>query len=146
MGTTNYIQQIRSFNRFYTTAIGVVDRCILDSPYSLTEVRLLYEIYHNKKATARKINEIIRIDEGYLSRTVEKLADRGLINRKKSEIDGRVHILSLTTKGKKEFLMLNEQQERNVGAMIDHLSAIEKTEFVSIMGRLRELLEKGGRT
>ena len=136
------ISEIRAFNRFYTNIIGVVDRHILDSPYSLTEVRILFEIYHDPNSTAREIKSFLHVDEGYLSRTVDKLIKQGLIARRKSENDGRSFILSLSKKGEKEFLKLSERSEAVVESMIMHLSSDEKNKLVFMMRRLQELLTK----
>jgi DNA-binding MarR family transcriptional regulator len=61
------IDRIRSFNRFYTNIIGLLDQHFLDSPFSLTEGRVLYEICNTEDCSAKKIRENIVIDEGYLS-------------------------------------------------------------------------------
>ncbi len=142
MRNSKAIKAMRAFNRFYTNIIGVVDRHILHSPYSLTEVRILYEIFHDPICTARKIKKILQVDEGYLSRTIDKLIKRGLITRKQSPSDGRVFVLSLSKKGEATFLKLNEQSEASVAAILEHLTPEEKNEIMSLMRRLQELLRK----
>lgn len=136
------IKKIRAFNRFYTNTLGLVDRHILHSPYSLTEVRVLFEIFHNSNYTARKIKNILQVDEGYLSRTIDKLIKQGLITKKQSQSDGRVFILSLSKKGENEFIILNNESEVSIESMIDHLTPDEVSEIVSIMYRIQELLIK----
>jgi hypothetical protein len=42
--TAAQVAQVRAFNRFYTNVIGVLHGLYLDSPYTLTEGRLLFEI------------------------------------------------------------------------------------------------------
>ena len=143
MRNSKVIREIRTFNRYYTNIIGVVDKHILNSAYSLTEVRILFEIYHNLNSSARLIKNFLQVDEGYLSRTLDKLVKQGLILRKQSENDGRSFILSLTKKGEKEFLTLNERSEAAIELMIKHLSLDELSELVSIICRIQELLKKG---
>lgn len=144
MRNSKAVKEIRTFNRFYTNIIGVVDRHILHSPYSLTEARVLFEIFHNPNCTARKIKNILQVDEGYLSRTIDKLIKEGLITRKQSRSDGRVLILSLSKKGEREFLKINEGAEGSIESMIDHLSPDEVNEILAIMRRIQELLTKKG--
>ncbi|HXL56601.1 MAG TPA: helix-turn-helix domain-containing protein, partial [Chitinophagaceae bacterium] len=93
------IGEIRAFNRFYTNIIGVLVNHILNTDYSLTEARILFEIYNNDNCTARTIKNIIKIDEGYLSRIIDKLVKQKLIKKQQSKLDGRVYILILTSFG-----------------------------------------------
>src|SRR5688572_1526151 len=95
------IEQFRSFNRFYTGVIGLLDQHFLDSPFSLTEGRVLYEIRHTEDCTAKKIREKINIDEGYLSRILDIFRKKGLITKAPSSEDRRLHIIKLTEKGQK---------------------------------------------
>ena len=136
------IKEIRAFNRFYTNIIGVVNRHILHSKYSLTEVRIMFEIYNYPGSTARKIKSFLQVDEGYISRSINKLSRQGIIIRKQSDSDKRAYSLLLTKKGKQEFLKLNQLAEMEVASMIEHLSSIELNEFISILHRIQELLTR----
>jgi len=140
MRNSKAVQEIRNFNRFYTNIIGVVDRHIHLSAYSLTEARVLFEIFHNPGSTARKIKKTLQVDEGYLSRMIDNLIKQGLITRKKSQSDARALILSLSQKGEDEFLKINEEANASVESLIEHLSPDEVNEILAIMGRIRELL------
>lgn len=139
------VEEIRRFNRFYTNVIGVVDHHILKSPYSLTEVRILYEINNASGLTARSIRDILHVDEGYLSRTIDRLAKLGLINRRRSTEDGRSFLLSLSQKGRREFRLLNRRAEQAVASTIDALSADALTALVSMMRGIQSILAKGNR-
>src|SRR5919106_2675364 len=97
------IDRIRSFNRFYTNIIGLLDQHFLDSPFSLTEGRVLYEICNTEDCSAKKIRESIIIDEGYLSRILDDFVKRGLIKKTPSPTDGRLRIIVPTERGKREF-------------------------------------------
>src|SRR5919106_4838365 len=101
------IERIRSFNRFYTNIIGLLDQHFLDSPFSLTEGRVLYEICNTEDCSAKKIRESIIIDEGYLSRVLDNFVKRGLIKKTRSPVDGRFWIIVPTEKGRREFAILN---------------------------------------
>ena len=93
--TQLFIEKIRSFNRFYTNIIGLLDQHFLDTPFSLTEGRVLYEIRHMEECSAKKIRENINIDEGYLSRIIDKFIKKGLITKTPSRDDKRLHIIVL---------------------------------------------------
>src|ERR1043165_7847548 len=83
------IAAVRRFNRFYTKHIGVLREGHLDSPFSLTEVRVLYELAHQDAPTASDLARELQIDPGYLSRMLRKFEQRDLIEKTRSESDGR---------------------------------------------------------
>ncbi len=134
------IEKIRSFNRHYTNVIGLLDQHFLDTPYSLTEGRVLYEISHMENCSAKKIRASIAIDEGYLSRIIENFVKSGLITKIPSPEDRRLHLISLTEKGEREFSKLNDNSNKMISQMIGKLSELERAELVGMMGRMRELL------
>lgn len=136
------INRIRSFNRFYTNIIGLLDRHFLDTPFSLTEGRVLYEISHIEGCTAKKIRSNIDIDEGYLSRIIDKFIQTGLVKKTHAEEDRRLHIILLTEKGQREFSKLNENSNKTISQMIEKLSEQECAKLVEMMERIRMLLTK----
>ena len=134
------IDRIRSFNRFYTNIIGLLDQHFLDSPFSLTEGRVLYEICNTEECSAKKIRESIVIDEGYLSRILDSFSKRSLIKKTPSPKDGRLRIIVPTEKGKREFASLNDNSNSLIFQMIGKLSEEERGDLVELMDRIRELL------
>lgn len=140
--TQELIEKIRAFNRFYTNVIGLLDQHFLDSPFSLTEGRVLYEICNTQDCSAKKIRENIVIDEGYLSRILDNFAKRGLINKTRSRTDGRLWIILPTEKGKREFASLNENSNQLISKLIEKLSAEEQADLLEKMEGIRALLEK----
>ena len=142
MKTFEAVAAVRSFNRFYTNIIGLVDRFILDSNYSLTEVRILWEIAHNSELNARKIMQSLQIDEGYLSRTIKKLTAANLIGKKKSRSDSRVYSLYLTEEGARTFNELNEKSSVEIGELIRDLTEREISDLISCMRRITAILRR----
>jgi len=136
------VDKIRSFNRFYTNIIGLLDQHFLDSPFSLTEGRVLYEICNTEECSAKKIRETIVIDEGYLSRILDSFLKRGLIKKTPSSRDGRLRIIVPTEKGKREFANLNENSNILIVQLIEKLSEEERADLLNKMEGIRTLLEK----
>ena len=139
--TPESIAKIRSFNRFYTNLIGLLEQRFLNTPYSLTESRVLYEISHMEECTAKKIRENIVIDEGYLSRIIDKFIQQGLVKKSPAPQDRRLHIIMLTEKGRREFQKLNENSNQSISQLIEKLSGQETAELVGMMERIQELLQ-----
>ena len=136
------IDSIRDFNRFYTNVIGLLDRHFLDTPFSLTEGRVLYEIRHTEECTAKTIRSKIDIDEGYLSRIIEKFIHGGLAKKSPAQRDRRLHIIVLTEKGRREFSKLNDNSNKMITHLVEKLSAHDQSEMVESMGRIKALLTR----
>ena len=87
---------MRTFNRFYTSRIGVLRAGLLESPFSLTQARVLYELAHRRRPTATEMGHDLGLDPGYLSRILAAFRKRGLVSRTASKSDGREGLLGLT--------------------------------------------------
>ncbi|HYK20788.1 MAG TPA: helix-turn-helix domain-containing GNAT family N-acetyltransferase [Pyrinomonadaceae bacterium] len=136
----NTIEAVRRFNRFYTRQIGVLRESWADSAFSLTEVRVLYELAHRQDLTAAKLGNDLDLDRGYLSRILQSFEKRGLIRKTRSEADARQSHLSLTAKGRKVFAPLNTRSQEDVGAMLNRLSTSDQKTLIDAMSIIERLL------
>jgi DNA-binding MarR family transcriptional regulator/N-acetylglutamate synthase-like GNAT family acetyltransferase len=134
------VQAIRSFNRFYTKQIGVLREGLLKSSFSLTEVRVLYEIAHREEAAASELCKELDLDPGYLSRILTNFEKRGLIGKSPSEADGRQSLLSLTQQGQKTFAPLEARSDEEVAAMLRRLPTREQKRLADAMHCIKRLL------
>ncbi len=140
MTTDPHITAIRSFNRFYTRAIGTLEEQLLQSSLSLPEARVLYEIATRTQPTASEIAAILNLDLGYLSRILRTFIDRKLITRKTSPTDGRQSFLSLTKAGQKEFVTLNQRSNQQIEQMIAPFTGEQRTRLVQAMSTIESTL------
>jgi DNA-binding MarR family transcriptional regulator/N-acetylglutamate synthase-like GNAT family acetyltransferase len=134
------IESMRRFNRFYTRQIGLLDESLLNSPFSLTEVRTLYELAHREQLTAVELCNELGLDAGYLSRILRKFAKKRLIEKKTSPKDGRQSLLSLTQVGRKAFTPLDARSTAQVNAIIGKLQPGQQEELMQAMRTIESML------
>jgi DNA-binding MarR family transcriptional regulator/GNAT superfamily N-acetyltransferase len=130
---TERIAAVRRFNRFYTQHLGVLQEGWLNSPFSLTEARVLYEIFRRGRATATEVGEALGLDAGYLSRIVKRFDKRGLIHRENSRDDARQSFLSLTSRGHGAYAPLEQHTVTEIGATLANLPDIAQTHLLDAM-------------
>jgi DNA-binding MarR family transcriptional regulator/N-acetylglutamate synthase-like GNAT family acetyltransferase len=134
------IDAVRQFNRFYTKQIGVLSDGLLESPFSLTEARVIYELAQRGSTTASELGSELRLDPGYLSRIVRKFEQRRLISKRPSEADARQSVLSLTGRGRKEFESLNELSRNQVEEILNDLTPLDQSRLLGAMRTIEEIL------
>ena len=140
-----HVAAVRRFNRFYTRQIGLLQERVYQSPFSLTEVRVLYELAHRKNITATELTKEFGLDAGYLSRMLSRFEKRGYIRRTRSQSDARHMDLTLTDRGIAAFAPLEQQSQRDVAAMLGRLSASEQQRIVAAMQTVEDCLGAGAR-
>jgi DNA-binding MarR family transcriptional regulator len=138
----DHIANIRSFNRFYTGVLGLLDKYILNSRYTLPEVRILYELATHQNLTASNLIEALHIDKGYLSRIILDLRIKKLVQSRRSEEDGRSLELSLTKLGRKEFKLLNKASDLQLASILEKLTNAECEKLVRNMNEIIVILSK----
>jgi len=136
------ISAVRRFNRTFTRRIGVLREGLLHSPYSLTEARILFEVAQRDDLTAAELGRALGLDAGYLSRTLAGLEGRGLLEKVRSESDGRQRLLRLTPDGRDAFALLDRRSRDEVGEMLDDLSDGDQQRLLAAMGAIEGVLDK----
>ena len=134
------VAEVRAFNRFYTRVIGALMEGLLQSQYSLTEVRVLYELAHRDGVAAKALAAELGLDPGYLSRIVKKFNAYGFLDKQVNEADQREVALRLTEDGRATFRVLDEASNAEVRALLGTLSDVEQRKLVGAMKAIHELL------
>src|ERR1700730_4589016 len=134
------IAAMRRFNRFYTCQIGLLDEGLLNSPFSLTQCRTLYELANSEQSTAAELCKALGLDAGYLSRIMASFEQKGLIEKKESQEDARQNLLSLTRKGGKVCEPLNTKAEEQVGAILGKMSPRKQDNLLQAMRTIESVL------
>lgn len=135
---------LREFNRFYTHRIGVLHESLLDSAFSLTESRLLWELAHTPATTATELARNLGLDPGYLSRLLRGFKERGLIKTSRSPTDGRQTQLSISAAGRRAFAPLDRRSQAEASALLATLDDAQQQELLAATARIRELLGERG--
>ncbi len=138
---TDRISALRRFNRFYTRQIGVLRKNFLDSPYSLGEMRVLYELAQDNEKTASDIARNLDLDAGYLSRVLGDFEKKGLVKRTTSKTDARQSHLALTAKGRKVYAPAEKRSQDDVATMLAKLDGGQQAQLVTAMQTIESLLE-----
>ena len=138
--TDDEIEQVRRFNRFYTRQIGLLSEGLLESEFSLTEARVLYELAHRGPVIAADLGRDLGLDAGYLSRLLKRFSTRGLIERTALEGDRRQALLSLTDEGRAAFAPLNQASAAQVASMLSDLSIGERRKLMRAMHVVQNLI------
>ncbi len=143
MGQTDLaaaVHAVRRFSRFYTRRIGVLQEGLLGGDLSLTEARVIYELAQTASNTAGQLGNDLGLDAGYLSRILRGFHERGLIDRRPSDTDGRQTMLSLTAAGRDVFAGLDASSQAQVGALLENLSGGEQRRLITALETAEALL------
>ncbi len=137
----NHVEAVRGFNRFYTRRIGVVKPGMVGSPFTLPEARVLYALGRDGETTATAIGRELSLDLGYLSRLLQALRRRGLIQAKRAAHDARHQHLTLTGKGRKAFTLIDSRSRDEMAQMLAPLEGRQRGRLVSAMQTVESLLQ-----
>lgn len=140
------VDAARRFNRFFTRRIGVLGEGLLRSAYSLTEARILFEIAHHDELTASDVSRDLDLDPGYLSRILNGLKQKGLIEKVRSETDGRQRLLRLTPSGREAFSLLDSRSREEIAEMIGGLTEGEQRRLLDAMRTIEGILGESTRS
>ena len=135
------VASIRGFNRFYTNVIGALRGKLLQTPYSLTEARILFELGRGEAAQVGDLRRILDIDRGHLSRLLARFEADGLVARERSTEDGRRQVIQLSDTGRATFEMLGARADEEVRTLLAPLTDADQGELIVAMNTIRRILE-----
>jgi DNA-binding MarR family transcriptional regulator/GNAT superfamily N-acetyltransferase len=134
------VDAVREFSRFYTNVIGVLREGLLDTPYTLTEGRVVYELAQHESTEVADLRRVLDIDPGYMSRILAAFEADGLVTRSRSERDGRRQVIALTRRGRDAFDTLNARSAGEIKRLLSPLSHHDRARLVESLGVGRQLL------
>jgi DNA-binding MarR family transcriptional regulator/GNAT superfamily N-acetyltransferase len=137
---TQQIDSVRRFNRFYTKHIGALNEGLLNSRFSLTEMRLLYELNAESGQSAAILSKKLGMDPAYLSRILKDFRSKGLIETYPNAADGRQRDISLTEFGRETFAPFIQASRDEVAAVFTPLTLSERKQLLNAMDTITDLL------
>ena len=140
--TSPHVATVREFSRFYTRRLGTLDEGLLETPWSLTEARVIFELAQAPSTDMAALRTSLALDSGYLSRLLAKFDAAGLIARTASAVDGRRQALALTAAGKRLFRTLNERSNKQVAALLAPLPEPAQEALVGAMRTVMRTLDE----
>jgi DNA-binding MarR family transcriptional regulator/N-acetylglutamate synthase-like GNAT family acetyltransferase len=133
------VRAVREFNRAYTNMIGLLRGGYLDSPYSLTEARVLFELAHGGETEVSALRRSVDIDAGYLSRILARFEADGLVTRRRSDTDARRRVITLTSAGQHAFRGLDQRSAEQISGLLDRLTEADQQRLTAAMATIGEV-------
>lgn len=134
------VAAVREFSRFYTGLLGLLSEGLLDTPYSLTEARIIFELARTEHTEVTELRRVLDIDAGYLSRLLARFEADGLVARRRSAADGRRQVISLTGQGRAAFTLLDSSSARQISALLSDCAEDEQQCLTEAMARVQQIL------
>jgi DNA-binding MarR family transcriptional regulator/GNAT superfamily N-acetyltransferase len=134
------VAAVRAFTRFYTAALEVLEEGLLDTPYSATEARVIFELAQAADTDMVELRRTLRIDAGYMSRIAARFEADGLVTRQRSDVDARRQVLSLTARGRAVFDVLDRRSSAQVAELLSGVSEADQQRLVAAMNTVRGVL------
>lgn len=139
--STDPVEAVRRFSRYYTRRIGLLDEGLLRSPFSLTEARVIWELAHRPGVAASELASSLGVDAGYLSRVLRGLRRRGVVERRRAPDDGRKFLLGLAAGGRAAFRKLDAASRAQIEGLLDPLPTGDRERLVAAMDAVATLLD-----
>jgi|SRR6185437_7783215 DNA-binding MarR family transcriptional regulator/GNAT superfamily N-acetyltransferase len=137
------VAAVRRFSRYYTNVLGLLQEGLLDTEFSLTEARVIFELADAGQADAASLRRRLDIDPGYLSRLLARLDKAGLISRQRDPGDGRRQVIELTADGRKAAATLGERSDRQVREILAGLPESAQRRLTGAMAAIEDILGGG---
>lgn len=138
---TTDVEAVRAFNRRYTRLIGVLQEGLVGSEYSLTEARILFELANSGSTEVVELRRELGLDPGYLSRILNRFEGAGLVERNRSESDGRRQQVRLTERGRDIFAALNQRSSDEVSYLLNAQPAASRARLITAMRTIHHILD-----
>ena len=140
------VAQFRAFNRLWSRVGGLLSAGLLDSPFSVTEGRVIYELAQRGPTDLAEVRQALGLDAGYLTRIVRRLRAHGVVESAPSPRDGRRQVVALTPAGRETFEGLDRAAAEQASAVLARLTPEARRRFTAGMRQIDEVVAGVERT
>ena len=140
------VSYVRQFNRTWTEVLGLLDRGLLETEFSLVEARVVFELASHDRTDRQELRDRLGIDNSFLSRVLQRLVERGIVVTTPSDTDGRAVVLSLTASGRRAADDLSARSDTQIRGLLEPLSDDERHQLVEAMTVTAALTRPGSGT
>ena len=140
---TDAVSLVRRFNRTWTEVLGLLDRGLLQTDFSLVEARVVFELAQDDRTDRQELRDRLGIDNSFLSRVLQRLGERSIVTTTPSDTDGRAVVLSLTDAGRRAADDLSSRSDAQIRSLLEPLSADERSQLVEAMTITASLTRPG---
>ncbi|MDP9069291.1 MAG: helix-turn-helix domain-containing GNAT family N-acetyltransferase [Actinomycetota bacterium] len=131
---------VRRFNRSYTKVLGLLRDRLLETPYSLTEARVLFELAQRGQTDLSELRRELDLDAGYLSRILGRFEEQALVERTRSTADARRQVIRLTEAGRDAFQVLDARSGDEIRALLVRLSEDQQRRLIRAMREIEDIV------
>lgn len=114
--------------------------------FSMTQFRTLYMLNQRGPQKAAELADILCVTSGAITGLADKLIEKGLVERQRSEDDRRVVYLRISDQGKLALEDLQEKQKETIALLFEGLPEEDilhlKRIFTTLLERLEPLEKK----
>jgi DNA-binding MarR family transcriptional regulator/GNAT superfamily N-acetyltransferase len=135
------VAAVREFNRFYTNVLGLLREGLLDTPYTLTEARVIFELARADSTEVGTLRASLDIDAGYLSRILARFEADGLVTKQRLGSDRRRQVIGLTEQGRSAFMMLEGRASGQIAALLAGRAPADRRRLTGAMADIREIID-----
>lgn len=117
----------------------VMDHAVKDmkkNGLSATEFSVLELLYHKGGIPLQRMSEKILVTSGSITYTVDKLEEKGLLQRVPCPTDRRVTYAEITASGRSLLDRIFPSHAEAVESVMSGLTAVEKTEAIELLKQL----------
>jgi DNA-binding MarR family transcriptional regulator/GNAT superfamily N-acetyltransferase len=140
------VAQFRAFNRLWSRVGGLLSAGLLDSPFSLTEGRVIFELAQRGPTDLAEVRQALGLDAGYLTRIVQRLRSQGVLESAPSPRDGRRQVVALTAAGRETFAGLDRAADEQASAVLAGFAPDARQRFTTGMRAISDVVASDGGT